>query len=509
MRLEMKNIVMEFGPVRAVDNVDFAVNPGEIVGLLGENGAGKSTLMNILAGVYLPVSGKIFIDGRETVMRSVRTANQNGIRFIHQELNLCKDLRVYENMFLGDELKKRTGFLNRKAMIEECSRIFRRMQSDIDPMAVVETLSAAEKQMVEIAKALLFRSELIIMDEPSTALATSEIENLFEIMRQLKKEGVSFIYISHKMPELFEICDAYYILCDGKLIDHGNFADINEKTVTELMVGHNLQAEDFDHHVTHAGEEVLLSAQHLCSGVLKNFSFDLHRGEILAVTGLQGSGRDTLADVLFGVAPFSGTISVKNRLMPARAGVRSVKTYMRHGVAMVPRMRAERGIHNDLSVLDNLSMGYLNARARGLFINRKTERQRFARQRELMAIKVGNPNDPITSLSGGNQQKVILGKWLETDADILLLDNPTQGIDVGTKFEIYHLILKFAEQGKAMIVFSAEFPEIYKVADSCIVLYKGTNNAWLKREDLTEKNVMYYSTGANLEGLKDENQADR
>ena len=503
MRLEMKNIVMEFGPVRAVDNVDLTVNEGEIVGLLGENGAGKSTLMNVLAGVYTPVSGKILINGQETVMKSVRTSNQLGIRFIHQELNLCKDLKVFENMFLGNEIKKKDGFLNKEEMVAKTLEVFRRMKVNINPEAVVETLSAAEKQMVEIAKALLFKSELIIMDEPSTALATAEIENLFDIMRQLKKEGVSFIYISHKMPELFEICDTYFILCDGKLIANGKFSDINEEQVTELMIGHNLQSEEFENHVCHIGDETLLSVKNVSSGILQDISFDLHKGEILTVTGLQGSGRDILADVLFGVEPFTGTVEVKGKTMSSKAGGGAVRRFMKNGIAMVPRMRPERGIHNDLSVMDNLSMAYLNSRYRRPLISTKLEKERFAREQKTLEIKVGNPKNPITSLSGGNQQKVIMGKWLETSADVLLLDNPTQGIDVGTKFEIYRLILELAKSGKAVIVFSAEFPEIHKVADSCIVLYKGRENARLQRGDLTEKNVMYYSTGANLEGLKD------
>ena len=501
MRLEMKNIVMEFGPVRAVDNVDLAVNPGDIVGLLGENGAGKSTLMNVLAGVYTPVSGKIYIDGKEVTMKDVRTANQLGIRFIHQELNLCNDLRVYENMFLGDEVKTKLGLLEAGTMIERCRAVFQRMKVDIDPETVVENLSAAEKQLVEIAKALLFRSELIIMDEPSTALNTSEIENLFEIMRQLRQGGVSFIYISHKMPELFEICNIYYVLCNGKLVGHGNFSDINEEQVTEMMIGHTLQSEEFENHVYSSTGEVLLSVKNVSGKILKNISFDLHRGEILAVTGLQGSGRDELADVLFGVESFEGSIVVEGRQMPNKATPGSVSKYMKQGIGMVPRMRPERGIHNDLSVQDNLSMGFLNACAKKLFISKKEEQKRFERQQEAMSIKVGSSKNPITSLSGGNQQKVIFGKWLETNPDVLLLDNPTQGIDVGTKFDIYHKILNLAQSGKAIIVFSAEFPEIRKVADSCIVLYKGENNAWLDRDNLTEKNAMYYSTGANLEGL--------
>ncbi len=498
MRLEMKNIVMDFGPVRAVDNVDLTINPGEIVGLLGENGAGKSTLMNVLAGVYSPVSGKIIIDGKEISMRDVRTASRNGIRFIHQELNLCNDLKVFENMFLGEELLLGKTFLNKSAMIEQCAEVFKRMKVDIDPQTLVGDLPAAEKQLVEIGKALLFHSELIIMDEPSTSLSVAEVDNLFEIMRTLKKDNVSFIYISHKMPELFEICDIYYILCDGKLVANGKFAEIEEAEVTELMIGHNLQSDEFENRVSQAKDEVFLSVENLKCGELKDLSFELHKGEILAVTGLQGSGRDTLADALFGIEPFSGKISVKGTKMPNAAGDSAVRFFMRHGVGMVPRMRPERGIHNDLSVQDNLSMGFLNSKFKKILISAKEELERFLRQQKAMKIKVSDMRNPITSLSGGNQQKVILGKWLETDADVLLLDNPTQGIDVGTKFEIYHLILQLAKSGKAIIIFSPEYQEIRKVADSCIVLYKGTCSARLDRENLTEKNVMYYSTGANL-----------
>ena len=348
-------------------------------------------------------------------------------------------------------------------------------------------------------KALLFKSELIIMDEPSTALSTHEIDNLFEIMRQLHTEGVSFIYISHKMPELFEICDVYYVLRDGRLVAKGNFADVDENEITELMIGRQLADDDFSDHESAATEEVALEVENLSGEGFENVSFKLHRGEILAVTGLQGSGRDSLADALFGVIPATGRLVIADRAM--RSGAR-ISAFMRNHVALVPRMRKERGIHNDLSIKDNLYMAYLNTDFDRLFISKKDVEERFEREKKVMSVKVGSSGDPITSLSGGNQQKVILGKWMEANADILLLDNPTQGIDVGTKFEIYHLILKLAKAGKAIIVFSQEYPEIYKVADKCMVLYKGKVNAVLDREELTEKNVMYYSTGANLEGEK-------
>ena len=499
MLVEMKGIVMDFGPVRAVDHVDLTVEPGTIVGLLGENGAGKSTLMNVLAGTYQATAGEIFINGKKVNIANAKIANQYGIRFIHQELNLCNDLKVFENMFLGDEMTKKGGFLDKKEMIARCREVFDRMKVSIDPSETVVNLTAADKQLVEIGKALLFKSELIIMDEPSTALSTHEIDNLFEIMRQLHTEGVSFIYISHKMPELFEICDVYYVLRDGRLVAKGNFADVDENEITELMIGRQLADDDFSDHESAATEEVALEVENLSGEGFENVSFKLHRGEILAVTGLQGSGRDSLADALFGVIPATGRLVIADRAM--RSGAR-ISAFMRNHVALVPRMRKERGIHNDLSIKDNLYMAYLNTDFDRLFISKKDVEERFEREKKVMSVKVGSSGDPITSLSGGNQQKVILGKWMEANADILLLDNPTQGIDVGTKFEIYHLILKLAKAGKAIIVFSQEYPEIYKVADRCMVLYKGRVNAVLDREELTEKNVMYYSTGANLEGEK-------
>lgn len=498
MLVEMKNIVMEFGPVRAVDNVDFTVNGGEIVGLLGENGAGKSTLMNVLAGTYIPTSGEVYIDHKKVSISNPRAAAKHGIRFIHQELNLCNDLKVYENMFLADEIKKGL-LLDKKEMIRKANETFKRMNVSINPESEVSELSASEKQLVEIAKALLFDCQLIIMDEPSTALSTDEIENLFVIMKELKLQGVSFIYISHKMPELFEICDTYYVLRDGKNVANGLFSETDESSITEMMIGRQLLDDSFADHVYNATDEVALKVKDITSSIVKNINFTLHRGEILAITGLQGSGREELADILFGNKEYTGEIYVGSKKMSPHAGVLK---FMKSGVALVPRMRKERGILNDLSIYDNTSIAYLNTKHKKPLISTKAEKARFERQKQAMSIKVDNANNAITSLSGGNQQKVILGRWLEADADVLLFDNPTQGIDVGTKFEIYHLILNLAKAGKAVIVFSQEFPEIFKVADSCLVLYKGEVNAALNRDELTEKNVMYYSTGANLEGLK-------
>ena len=499
MLVEMKNIVMEFGPTRAVDNVSITIQPGTVLGLLGENGAGKSTLMNVLAGSYQPTAGEILLDGKKVVMHNAKVANRHGIRFIHQELNLCGDLKVFENMYLGDEIS-RFGLLKKDEMKAQCAKVLERMRVDIDLEAEVGQLNAAEMQLVEIAKALLFQSELIIMDEPSTALSTHEIENLFTIMRQLREEGVSFIYISHKMPELFEICDRYYVLRDGQLVAEGKFAEIDEDGITELMIGRQLRDEDFSYHVCRATEEVCLQVEGLTSAGFADISFTLPPGGDPGghrPAGLR-PGRAGRRPVRRG--PFQGRMTLNGQ---ETRGGQSIRAFMKKGVAMVPRMRKERGIHNDLSIYDNLSMAFLNTKFKGGLISGREERARYARQQKAMSIKAGDPRNPITSLSGGNQQKVILGKWLETDADVLLFDNPTQGIDVGTKFEIYRLILELAKSGKAIIVFSSEFPEIYKVADSCVVLCKGRVNAVMGRDEMTEKGVMYYSTGANLEGMKD------
>lgn len=497
MLVEMKGIVMDFGPVRAVDHLDLSVRTGEILGLLGENGAGKSTLMNILSGTFLPTDGEIYIDVKKASIGNPMQAAKHGIRFIHQELSLCGDLRVYENMFLANELSSLFFLVNKKEMVRRVNEVFKRIGVDIDHMALVESLSAAQQQFVEIGKALLFQCNLIIMDEPTTALSSHEVGRLFDVMRQLKTEGVGFIYISHKMPELFAICDVYFVMRDGRFVAEGKFSETNERQLTELMIGRQLAHDEFIHKVYHGLDEIVLSAQNLSGKFFSNVSFELHKGEIVAITGLHGSGCDMLADALFGVTRCTGRLELWGEPVPSDCDIIG---HMKRGIAMVPRSRKERGILNDLSIYDNTSIAFLNTKFKSFLIDRKAERERFERQKINLQIKTGQPKNPITSLSGGNQQKVILGRWLEADAQIFLLDNPTQGIDVGTKFEIYHLILRLAKEGKSILISSSEFAEIINVADRCIVMYKGSVNAVLNRQDITENNIMYYSTGANLEG---------
>lgn len=497
MILEMKHITKTFGPVNALEDVNFTVGETEIHGLLGENGAGKSTLMNILGGALQPNEGQILIDGQLIEEMTIQKSNALGIKFIHQELNLVNDLTVFENLFLGQELTNRAGLLDRKTMIARSKEVLKRIKVNLDPLEVVVNLEPSRKQLVEIARALLFESKLIIMDEPTTALTNKEIDILFDIMRSLKSHGLSIIFISHKMPELFAICEKYTVLRDGKFIESGYFKDINEQKATNLLVGRSIVNSE---HVKEGvkGEVVLQVAGLTSKGHFREISFDLRAGEVLAITGLHGDGRGELSEALFGARRVdAGSVTLHGK----RLNLGNIREVMRAGVGMVPRNRKERSIIKDMSILNNMSIAFFIAKHNKLFINKKEEVERFRRNQKITDIRVGNVDDYITSMSGGNQQKVIVSRWLELNSNIYILDNPTQGIDVGAKFEIYKLIDELAQKGKSLIIFSSEFPEIYKIADRCLVMYEGHINAELDRAHLTEINVMYYATGANKEGI--------
>ncbi|AEF81932.1 sugar ABC transporter ATP-binding protein [Leadbettera azotonutricia] len=499
MILEMKSISKSFGPVNALKDVSFTVTPGEIHGLLGENGAGKTTLMNILAGTFSQDEGQIVIDGNAVHAMTPRKSNEMKIRFIHQELSLCNDLRVYQNMFLGAEYA-RAGFINKKDEIKRAQEVLDYMNTGIDATLPVAALETAKKQLIEIAHALLFKSELIIMDEPTTALNSHEIENLFVIMNQLKKEGVSFIYISHKMPEVFQICDKYTVLRDGAFIQSGNIKDIDEHQATELLIGKTFVATNLkEGQASQVHDEMVLKADRISGGTFEDISFELHRGEVIVITGLQGSGTDELATALFGASPIkSGIVSTAR----GKLETKSIKKVMQSGIAMVPRNRKERGIIPHLSIRQNNSLAYFVAKHKKLFVSQKEEHQRYMANKDKMDIRAGSDLDPVTSLSGGNQQKLILSKWLEIGADVYIMDNPTQGIDVGSKYAIYKLVNNMAKDGKAVLMFSTEFPEILQVADRCIVMYKGKINIVLERQDISEVNIMAHSTGATTEKQK-------
>lgn len=489
--LEMKGIEKAFFGVTVLNKVDFAVEHGEAHALLGENGAGKSTLMNILAGVYTRDGGEVVFDGKPLVNTTVQKSESAGIAFVHQEINVFNDLKVYENIFMRKEITK-FGVLNKRAMIKQSRELFERLGVDIDPTELVSTFDTAKKQLLEIAKALFVNAKLIILDEPTTALSNEQIEHLFSIVNRLKnEEGVSFIFISHKMNEIFALADRYTVLRNGEMVGTGSIADTDPESVTKLMVGSSYSAADV-YSARELGDEVL-RVENLTGEGFHDVSFSARKGEIIGLTGLKGAGVSEVMQAVFGAVPAeSGKVFLNGREI--RVG--SIHKAMKHSVGMVAANRKENSVIPDMTLLENGYIAQHTISMKQPFIVKRREIKRFNERKEQLSIKANSHSDLITSLSGGNQQKVILARWLNTNADILLLDNPTQGIDVGAKAEIYKLILKLAEEGKTILVNTLEIPEVQKVADRCIVFYHGTIKKVLERGDITEETVMLHATNA-------------
>ena len=489
--LEMKGIEKAFFGVTVLNKVDFAVEQGEVHALLGENGAGKYKLMNILAGVYTRDGGEVVFDGKPLVNTTVQKSESAGIAFVHQEINVFNDLKVYENIFMRKEITK-FGVLNKRAMIKQSRELFERLGVDIDPTELVSTFDTAKKQLLEIAKALFVNAKLIILDEPTTALSNEQIEHLFSIVNRLKnEEGVSFIFISHKMNEIFALADRYTVLRNGEMVGTGSIADTDPDSVTKLMVGSSYSAADV-YSARKLGDEVL-RVENLTGEGFHDVSFSARKGEIIGLTGLKGAGVSEVMQAVFGAVPAeSGKVFLNGREI--RVG--SIHKAMKHGVGMVAANRKENSVIPDMTLLENGYIAQHTISMKQPFIVKRREIKRFNERKEQLSIKANSHSDLITSLSGGNQQKVILARWLNTNADILLLDNPTQGIDVGAKAEIYKLILKLAEEGKTILVNTLEIPEVQKVADRCIVFYHGTIKKVLERGDITEETVMLHATNA-------------
>ena len=489
--LEMKGIEKAFFGVTVLNKVDFAVEHGEVHALLGENGAGKSTLMNILAGVYTRDGGEVVFDGKPLVNTTVQKSESAGIAFVHQEINVFNDLKVYENIFMRKEITK-FGVLNKRAMIKQSRELFERLGVDINPTELVSTFDTAKKQLLEIAKALFVNAKLIILDEPTTALSNEQIEHLFSIVNRLKnEEGVSFIFISHKMNEIFALADRYTVLRNGEMVGTGSIADTDPESVTKLMVGSSYSAADV-YSARELGDEVL-RVENLTGEGFHDVSFSARKGEIIGLTGLKGAGVSEVMQAVFGAVPAeSGKVFLNGREI--RVG--SIHKAMKHSVGMVAANRKENSVIPDMTLLENGYIAQHTISMKQPFIVKRREIKRFNERKEQLSIKANSHSDLITSLSGGNQQKVILARWLNTNADILLLDNPTQGIDVGAKAEIYKLILKLAEEGKTILVNTLEIPEVQKVADRCIVFYHGTIKKVLERGDITEETVMLHATNA-------------
>ncbi len=493
MNLSMEKICKSFGANDVLQSVDFSLNTGEICALLGENGAGKSTLMNILGGVLPADSGRITLDGKPVTFSFPVDSLDAGIGFIHQELNLINDLTIFENMFLT-HLPRKGMFLDARTMRKRTQELFDKMKIELDPGTMVRELDASYKQIVEICRALMQDASIIIMDEPTTSLTEPEIQRVFSMMRSLKEQGVGIIFISHKLGEVMEICDRYTVLRDGSMVASGKVSDTDIKQLATYMVGHEVIAET-NQRETNYGEE-MLRLEHLSDNVnFHDISLSVRSGEILGVTGLLGDGRSELFQTVFGAmnTKYTGQIFLQGTPIHMRNTYQALEA----GIAYLPRNRKENAILKDMSILDNGSIVHLpKIRRRGL-IDFAQQEALFARQEENLHIKMGDKYDLITSLSGGNQQKVVLAKWLMSEPKVLILDNPTQGVDVGAKEEIYSIIHKLAGEGVAVIVLSSEAQEIIRVCDRSIVLFHGHQAGELSSVEMNEHNIMYLAAGGN------------
>ena len=488
--LEMGGVSKSFEGNRVLKNVHFSVARGEIHALLGENGAGKSTLLNILAGVVPMDEGSILFDEEHYEHPSIGQMEKAGVAFVHQELNVVNDLTVSENIFFNHELAYPLGFLKRKEMVSKTRALFERLGVDMDPNRKVGDLKTSQKQLLEICRALHADAKLMILDEPTTALGNDEINHLFSILRQLKAEGRSFIFVSHKMPEVFQIADSYTVLRNGELINSGSVAEATPFSITCDMVGEQYAYEDL--YEQRPLGDVVLELDRVSSTAFHDVSLSLRRGEIVAFTGLAGSGSSELTQAMFGALPIlEGEIRVHGKRVSG-----TIPSFMRRGIGMLPTNRKENSVIPDTSVLENIYLAEHSLTGRHQWISTKREIAQYENLRKALNIRTQGSGVAITSLSGGNQQKVFLARWLNTDAEILLLDNPTQGVDVGAKEEIYGLILKLATAGKTVVINTLEIPEIQKVSDRCVVFYAGEVVAVLAHDEINERDVMLYSTNA-------------
>jgi ribose transport system ATP-binding protein len=494
MIIEMKNIRKSFGSNEVLKDVSLTFEGGNICALLGENGAGKSTLMNILGGIHPPDSGTLSIDGEEIRFIHPAQSQKAGIAFIHQELNLINDLPIYENMFLGRELKTKRGSLDLERMFQETEEIFKQMNVDLNPKTMVRDLDASYKQIVEICRAMMTNSSIIIMDEPTTSLTEPEIERVFNMMEMLQERGVGIIFISHKLNEVIQICNRFVVLRDGNLVAEGNVNEVTTENLARFMVGYEVRTEHLVRE-RKVGTEILRVETISNGPIFNDVSFSIKQGEIVGFTGLLGDGRSELFQAIFGAGKIS---SGKVFLNGQEVKITSTTQAISAGIAYLPRNRKENAIIKDMNIIENAAIATWPKFSKRGIINKKRHQEIFEEQKQALRIKMGELTDSITSLSGGNQQKVVLAKWLAANPKLLILDNPTQGVDVGAKEDIYDIILKLADENIAVVVLSSEANEIIRICDRAVVMFHGVIQGEVAGEEMNEHKIMNLATGGQL-----------
>lgn len=489
--LTMKEIDKSFPGVHALDHVNFEVRKGEVHALMGENGAGKSTLMKVLTGIYKKDSGTITYEGKEVEFHNTREAQHAGIVIVHQELNMLGHLTVAQNIFIGREFKKGI-FIDDKKMNEEARKLFDRLHIDIDPTETMSNLTVGKQQMCEIAKAISHDAKVIIFDEPSAALTETEIEELFKIIRDLRKQQLGIVYISHRMDEIKVITDRVTVMRDGTYVGTLITEESTKDDIINMMVGRVIYEDPKQHSMVAEDAPVVLKVEHLNAGrMVQDVSFELRKGEILGFSGLMGAGRTETARAIFGADPKeSGDIYINGE----KVTINSPEDAVKCGIGYLSEDRKRYGIVVQKTVAENSTMATLEKYMKGLFINKKEEREISQKYVDSLATKTPSVNQLVVNLSGGNQQKVVIAKWLVRNCDILIFDEPTRGIDVGAKNEIYKLMNKLAEDGKSIIMISSEMTEILRMSDRIVVMCEGKKTGEIGIEEASQEAIMNMAT---------------
>ncbi|GAA0880394.1 sugar ABC transporter ATP-binding protein [Algoriphagus jejuensis] len=492
--LEVKQITKKFSGVTALSEVNLRLEGGKVTALIGENGAGKSTLLKIMSGVYTDYEGQILFRENEVKFSRPKDAQDLGIAIIHQELNLIPYLSVAQNIFLGRELPNVFGFLDKGQMIQKTKVLLERLKLDVEPTALVGSLKVGQQQIVEIAKALLVESEVVFMDEPTSAIGESEVEVLFEIIKKLKAEGKAIVYISHKLDELFALADDFVVLRDGKIVGEGPVSQISRPQLINMMAGREVKITKkttkncSDDKMLEVRNLSLANPENSARPLLKDISFELCKGEVLGIYGLMGAGRTELCESLFGLhsKTLDGSLTLDGRDCKFKNPIQAIEA----GMALVPEDRKKDGIVPGMSVEKNLSLTVLEKVSKLGFLSDRLHSQLYKKHVSSLKIKSSGADQAINKLSGGNQQKVILGKWIERNPKVLMLDEPTRGIDVNAKSEIYDLISRLSSEGISILVISSEIPEILAISDRILVMSEGQITAEFSSEEATENNIM-------------------
>jgi ribose transport system ATP-binding protein len=491
-----KNISKGFGSVTVLRDINLIIERGQVMAIIGENGAGKSTLMKIFSGVYSEYSGKIEIDGKEVKFNSTKDAEGAGISIIHQELNLVPEMSILDNIFLGCEIKNRFGMLDNKKMFTQAEELLQKLHLDYSPNTLVRNLKVGEQQLVEIAKALLTESSLIIMDEPTSAISGAEVELLFNIIRELKNENKAILYISHKLDELYTIADKYAVLRDGQLISQGEMKGITKSEIIEYMAGRKIDLSDKQE--SYAREDIALECKdwtysHPNFSFLNKLHFKIKIGEIVGIFGLMGSGRTELLQSIFGLRKYSGTIQIEGK----DHDINSPSKAIEKGIALLSEDRKKEGIFPIMSVVENLNMSALVSDKDQWRVQPAIEKANLTHFTEQLSIKFQDGSQKIEQLSGGNQQKVILARCLLTKPKILLLDEPTRGVDVKAKEEIYAVIRQLAQQGTSILFVSSEMVEIMSLSNRILVMAEGQITGDLDASKTTEQEILKHALNLN------------